>query len=72
MTPRALTTLLMLIPPLSIGGCASTQEAMTVRCVNGNMIEINGIQSNSGMSEAERWNFTEQCALQQSTGKEDK
>ena len=65
MTPRALTTLLMLT--LSIGGCASTQEAMTVRCVNGNMIEISGIESNTGMSEAERWNFTEQCALQQST-----
>ena len=71
MTPRALTTLLMLILPLSIGGCASKQEAMTVRCVNGNMIEISGIESESGMSEAERWKFTEQCALQQSTGREE-
>jgi len=72
MIPRALTTLLMLIPPLSIGGCASTQEAMTVRCVNGNMLEISGVQSESGMSEAERWNFTKECALEQSSGKEDK
>ena len=67
MTPRASTTLLMLTLSLSVCGCASTQEAMTVRCVNGNMIEISGIESNTGMSEAERWNFTEQCALQQST-----
>jgi len=53
-------------------GCASKQEVMSVRCINGNMIEISGVESKSGAVEAERWNFTKECALQQSTGKEDK
>ena len=53
-------------------GCASKQEVMSVRCINGNMIEIHGAGSNTGRQQAREWSFNEQCELNQSSGEEDK
>ena len=66
---NALAYTFLLCLCIGMGGCAK-QEAMTVRCMNGNMIEISGIQTQQGKVEAERWDFTKECALNQSTGKE--
>ena len=68
---KALAYTLLLCVSIGMGGCASKQEAMTVRCVNGNMIEISGIQTQQGEVEAEGWDFTKECALNQSTGKKE-
>ncbi len=68
---KALAYTLLLCLCAGMGGCVSKQEAMTVRCMNGNMIEISGIQTQQGKVEAERWDFTKECALNQSTGKKD-
>ena len=70
---RAAISLLLTL--LSLGGlfaCAGRQEALTIRCVNGNMIEIKGAHAETGKADPSNWDFTKECELIQSSGKQDK